>query len=152
MCKAENMSSEPTLEEPVVGIVLVTHADYGAALLRAAEFILGPLTDCTSVSVDGTLQVGETIDRLKEAVRKLDKGKGVIVLTDMFGGTPTNLSLSLLSSADIEVVTGINLPMLLKVFSSRTMELQNLALEAKESGGNGIVVAGEVLRRKARGK
>lgn len=146
------MSSEPTVDEPTVGVVLVTHADYGSALLRAAEFILGPLSDCTSVSVDGTQQVGETIDRLKDAVHKLDKGHGVIVLTDMFGGTPTNLSLSLLGSANIEVVTGINLPMLLKVFSGRSMTLQKLAHEAKEAGGNGIVVAGEMLRRKSRSK
>ncbi len=143
------MSSQET-SEPAIGIVLVTHADYGAALLRAAEFILGSLTDCASISVDGTQEVAETIERLKEAVHRLDSGRGVIILTDMFGGTPTNLSLSLLGSDAIEVVTGINLPMLLKTFSARFADLQQVAHDAKEAGGNGIVVAGEMLRQRSR--
>lgn len=136
--------------QALVGVILVTHADYGTALLRAAEFILGPQNDCTSISVDVSQEVGVTVTRLKDAVDRLDKGGGVIILTDMFGGTPTNLSLSLLASGNVEVVTGVNLPMLLKVFGSRTTPLAELASEAGEAGGKGIVVAARMLRSKAR--
>ncbi len=135
---------------PAAGVILVTHVDYGAGLLRAAEIILGPLADCSSIQVDAGLDVTETVSRLKEAVNLLDKGNGVIVLTDMFGGTPTNLSLSLLGSGSIEVVTGVNLPMLLKVFEARHLELSALADVAMEAGGKGIVSASGLLRRKTK--
>lgn len=139
-----------TSQEKLVGIVIVTHADYGASLLRACEVILGPQTQCTTVSVDATQDVGTTLSSLKEAVASFDNGNGVLILTDMFGGTPTNLSLSLLGSGHLEVLTGVNLPMLLKVFGSRTMGLMQLAAEAKTAGEKGIVVAGEVLRSKVK--
>ena len=88
-----------------VGIIVVAHADYGSAMLRTAEFILGTLSDCTSISVDIAQEVPETVRRLDDAAQRLDKGAGVIILTDMFGGTPTNLALSLLGSHNVEVVT-----------------------------------------------
>ena len=133
---------------PAAGVVLVTHVDYGAGLLRAAEVILGPLVDCTSIQVDANLDVAVTISRLKEAVALLDKGNGVIILTDMFGGTPTNLSLSLLGTGSIEVVTGVNLPMLLKVFEARHEELATLADTAMDTGRKGIDSASKILRGK----
>ena len=139
-----------TKKNPATGVILVTHVDYGAGLLRAAEIILGPLADCSSIQVDAALDVGETVARLKEAVSLLDKGNGVIILTDMFGGTPTNLSLSLLGSGSIEVVTGVNLPMLLKVFECRHMELAALADIAMDAGGKGIVSASRLLKNKAK--
>ena len=89
-----------------VGIIVVAHADYGSAMLRTAEFILGTLSDCTSISVDIAQEVPETVRRLDDAAQRLDKGAGVIILTDMFGGTPTNLALSLLGCHNVEVVTG----------------------------------------------
>ncbi len=133
-----------------VGVILVTHVDYGAGLLRAAESILGPQLDCSSILVDAGLNVAETVTRLKEAVSLLDRGKGVIILTDMFGGTPTNLSLSLLGTEQIEVVTGVNLPMLLKVFENRDGDLQTLAELALDAGRKGIVSAGGILRSKVK--
>ena len=135
---------------PAAGVILVTHVDYGAGLLRAAEAILGSLTDCSSIQVDASLDVGETVNRLKDAVALLDKGNGVIVLTDMFGGTPTNLSLSLLGSAPIEVVTGVNLPMLLKVFEARHEDLAALADKAMDAGRKGIDSASRILRSKVK--
>ena len=135
-----------------VGIIVVSHADHGSAMLRTAEFILGPLSDCSSISVDVAHEVSETVRRLDDAAQRLDKGAGVIILTDMFGGTPTNLALSLLGSHKVEVVTGVNLPMLLKVFTSRDKELNELARIAGEAGAKGIVVAGSMLRNKARDK
>jgi PTS system mannose-specific IIA component len=135
-----------------VGVVLVTHTDYGARLLKAAEFILGPQESCTSVSVDGTHEVEQTVKALKKTVAQCDGGRGVLLLTDMFGGTPTNLSLSLLGSGELEVVTGVNLPMLLKVLGARELPLAQLATEAKNAGCQGIVVAGELLRSKVGGE
>lgn len=131
-----------------VGIIVVSHADFGSAMLRTAEFILGPLSDCSSISVDAGQEVPEIVRRLKDAAQRLDKGAGVIVLTDMFGGTPTNLALSLLSSHHVEVVTGVNLPMVLKVFTSRTEPLPELAVHASEAAIKGIVVPGTMLKRR----
>ena len=128
-----------------VGIIVVAHADYGSAMLRTAEFILGTLSDCTSISVDIAQEVPET-------VRRLDDAAGVIILTDMFGGTPTNLALSLLGSHHVEVVTGVNLPMLLKVFTCREKPLAELARLAGEAGTKGIVVAGSMLRSRNKEK
>ena len=131
-----------------LGVVLVTHTDYGERLLAASEFIIGKQDFCMSVSVDGSQDVQETVEKLKEVVKSCDLGAGTIILTDMFGGTPTNLSLSLLKTANVEVVTGVNLPMLLKVLGSRDNELGKVAIEAKNAGCQGIVVAGEMLRSK----
>lgn len=133
-----------------VGIVIVTHVDYGAALLRAAEHIVGSVQDCATLQVDINNEVTDTVNRLKDAAKRLDSGLGVLVLTDMFGGTPTNLSLSLLGQGNlnIEVLTGVNLPMLLKVLGNRKKSLQELAEIACDAGREGIAVAGEILRNK----
>ena len=132
-----------------VGIVIVSYADYGSAMLRAAESVLGPLSDCTSMSVTMENEVSEIVRRLDDAVTRLNKGAGVIILTDMFGGTPANIALSLLAHhAQLEVVTGVNLPMLLKVFKLRGGKVDDLARIACEAGVNGIFVAGELLRAK----
>lgn len=135
-------------DSPQIGIILVTHTDFGAAALRTAEFILGPLSDCASISVNAAEEVPETVRRLDDAAQRLDKGCGVLVLTDMFGGTPTNLALSLLKGHNVEVVTGLNVPMLLKVFSSREQPLAELARLAGDAGAKGIVIAGQMLRNK----
>ncbi|TVM18327.1 PTS sugar transporter subunit IIA [Oceanidesulfovibrio indonesiensis] len=136
----------------VTGVVVVTHAGYGASLIEAAEFILGKQSHCAFVSVDGTRAVEDTRNEIQEAVAQCDTGNGVIILTDMFGGTPTNLSLSLLGAQHLEVVTGVNLPMLLKVLGSRSKAPSDLAIDAKAAGSQGIVVAGEILRSKVGGK
>ena len=145
------MNDTNTASAPV-GVVIVTHTDYGAKLLQAAEFIIGAQENCQSVSVDVTYEVSQTLETLTKAVKATDKGGGVMILTDMFGGTPTNISLSLLGSHRLEVVTGVNLPMLIKILSSRTKPLEQLAGEAKTAGVQGIVVAGEVLRKKVAGE
>jgi PTS system mannose-specific IIA component len=133
-----------------IGIIVVTHTGYGSALLQAAESILGgPAQDCTCIQVDATLDVAETVYRLQDAVNRLDNGQGVLVLTDMFGGTPTNLSLSLLGSrSDVEVLTGVNLPMLLRVLDNRQLPLPDLAESARKAGCDGIIAAGRILSAK----
>lgn len=144
------MSQQTENRNVQVGIVIVTHVDYGAALLRAAEQIVGQVLDCATLQVDINNEVTDTVNRLEDAVIRLDSGLGVLVLTDMFGGTPTNLSLSLLGKGNlnIEVLTGVNLPMLLKVLSNRRKSLAELSDIACEAGREGIAVAGEILRNK----
>lgn len=134
-----------------IGIIIVSHGKYGSAILRAAEDILGPQSDCVSISVDVAHEVEDAVRRLNDAAERLDKGGGVIALTDMFGGTPSNLALSLPKKYRVEVVTGVNLPMLIKVFECRATEnLDRLAVLAGEAGKAGIVVAGHMLRAKNR--
>ena len=106
------------------------------------------MSDCSSISVDIGQEVPEIVRRLKDAAQRLDKGAGVLILTDMFGGTPTNLALSLLATHNVEVVTGVNLPMVLKVFSSRTTPLKELAAAASDAGIKGIVVPGTMLKNR----
>lgn len=132
-----------------IGIIIVAHGTFGSSFLRTAESILGPQEDCVSISVDAAHDVEEAIRRLNDAAERLDGGQGVIVLTDMFGGTPANLALSLQKNHKAEVITGINLPMLLKVMESRSLApLDELAALAEEAGKAGIVGAGRMLKYK----
>ncbi len=103
--------------------------------------------NCCAIGVDVSKPMQEIIDQLKKKVKEMDTGRGVVVLTDMFGGTPTNISLSLLNHGHIEVITGVNLPMLLKAMSTRNQELEDMAQEIKAAGKQGILVAGDVLKR-----
>ncbi len=136
-------------DQTSIGIIVAGHGSYGSALLRAAESILGPQEDCVSISVDVGHEVDEAVRRLTDAAKRLDRGQGVILLTDMFGGTPTNLALSLLRQHKAEVVTGVNLPMLLKVIEARaSLPLHELASQIESAGKEGIVVAGKMLRNK----
>ncbi len=135
-------------QSPPIGVVIVTHTDFGARLLKAAEFIIGPQDACRAISVDASHEVESTLSAIKEAIAETDAGGGVLVLTDMFGGTPSNLSLSLLGTGKLEVLTGVNLPMLIKIMGSRNTPLEKLAVDAKQAGIQGIVAAGEVMRTK----
>lgn len=138
-------------ENGPIGVIIVAHGKFGAAILRAAELIMGPQSDCVAISVESAHESEEAVRRLKDATERLDTGSGVIALTDMFGGTPTNLALSLLKTHKAEVVTGVNLPMLLKVFEARVQaSLPELAKMAGDAAKAGIVVTGQMLRPKNR--
>ncbi len=132
----------------MIGVLLVTHGLFGQYLLDAAQTILGPQEGCAVVAVDESRSMDAILDDIKTQARRLDHGNGVLILTDMFGGTPSNLSLSLLLQGKVEVISGVNLPLLLKVLTNRSGNLNQVALEAKSAGKQGILVAGEVLRRK----
>jgi PTS system mannose-specific IIA component len=132
----------------MIGVLIVTHLDFGKQLLETAESIIGKQELCKALSVDTSQSMEQILGDIQLSVTELDKGDGVIILTDMFGGTPSNLSFSLLKSYNLEVITGANLPMLLKIFSSRNLSLKELANEAKIAGKKGIRVAGELLQRK----
>lgn len=141
-------------EQPAntVGIVIVSHADLGQALLRDAELLLGQLDDCCAISITNLQDVSDTVARLNDAANRLDNGAGVLVLTDMFGGNPTNIALSLLGKHHVEVVTGVNLPMLLKAFAMRKEALDTVAEAARKAGADGIVITGKMLNGRAKKK
>jgi PTS system mannose-specific IIA component len=132
----------------MVGNMIVTHLRLGEELLAVAELILGKLKHFEAVSINPTEGVEEITDKISEAIRKVDSGKGVLILTDMFGGTPSNISLSFLEEWKIEVITGVNLPMLLKLSTYEGEEnLAELAKFIKTYGQKNINLASEILKK-----
>jgi PTS system mannose-specific IIA component len=135
----------------MVGLVVATHGKLAEELLRTAEGIVGPLEQCEAVSVGAGSSMEDARTRLGEAVHRVDKGEGVLVLTDMFGGTPANLALTFLDEK-LEVVTGVNLPMILKLATARTdgLPLPAAAELLAAHGQKNITLASELLRSRAR--
>jgi PTS system mannose-specific IIA component len=134
----------------MVGIVLVTHPNLGEEFIRSAELICGKLPSLSTVSIETQKGVEELRKEVAEAIRSVDSGKGVLILTDMFGGTPSNMSLAFLSEGRVEVVTGLNLPMLIKISNCREgRTLQDLAKMVKEAGQRNINLASEILQKKS---
>jgi PTS system mannose-specific IIA component len=134
----------------MVGVVLITHPNLGGEFIRSAETICGTLPSIASVSIDTRRGVEELREEIARAIKSVDSGKGVLILTDMFGGTPSNMSLAFLSEGRVEVVTGLNLPMLIKVSNCREgRTLPELAKMVKEAGQRNINLASEILRKKA---
>ncbi len=130
----------------MVGLVVATHGQLAAELLRTAESIVGQVPSASAVSVDSTTSVEEARARLATAIHRVGAdGEGVLVLTDMFGGTPSNLALTFLDE-QIEVVTGVNLPMLMKLASSRGSGLAAAAELATAHGQKNITLASALLR------
>jgi PTS system mannose-specific IIA component len=133
----------------MVGLVVATHGELAAELLRTAEGIVGPVSLAAAVSVDARTSVEEARARLATAIHKVGgDGEGVLVLTDMFGGTPANLALTFLEE-QIEVVTGVNLPMLLKLATTRSGGLAAAAELATTQGQKNITLASGLLRARA---
>jgi PTS system mannose-specific IIA component len=137
-------------EGPMVGVVLITHPNLGEEFIRSAETICGKLPFFTSVSIDTCRGVEELREEIARAIKTVDSGKGVLILTDMFGGTPSNMSLAFLSEGRVEVVTGLNLPMLIKISNCREgRTLQELAKTVKDAGQRNINLASEILQKKS---
>ncbi len=137
----------------MIGIVIVSHGKLASELLRAAEIIVGKVENAAAMDIDPKMGVEEIHRAMETAIRSVDRGKGVLLLTDMFGGTPSNIALSFLGTHDVEVVTGANLPMMLKVPLARaTMDLAGLARHLQEYGQRNITIPGDMLRKKAEKK
>jgi len=136
----------------MIGVLITTHGNLGGELIKAAELIKGSLGDILHVSIDQTKNVEDIKKEIGNAIKKLDKGRGVLVLTDLFGGTPSNISLSFMKEGKVEVVTGVNLPMLLKLSEIKeNMSLREFACFIKEYGQKNISLASELLSKKAVG-
>jgi len=131
----------------MVGLVVATHGELAAELLRTAEGIVGAVERATAISVDSRTSVEDARARLATAIHKVGgDGEGVLVLTDMFGGTPANLGLPFLAEQQVEVITGVNLPMLLKLATSRGSGLAAAAELATTQGQKNITLASALLR------
>jgi PTS system mannose-specific IIA component len=130
----------------MVGLLIVTHSNLGREILNAAEFIVGRVEAADSVSIIETSDSEGIHKMIQEKVQALDKGQGVLILTDMFGGTPSNISLSFLKEDMIEVLTGVNLPMVLAIARNRSeMKLGKVAKTAEEAGRMSISMASKLL-------
>lgn len=131
----------------MIGILIISHCDLGKELLNAAELILGRLESANAISITQTTESEGLLKTISKEIQILDQGKGVLVLTDMFGGTPSNLSLSFLKEERVEVLTGVNLPMVVEVAQNRqNMSLGELGERAQEAGKRGIALAGKLLK------
>ncbi len=129
-----------------IGVVIVTHYQIGEEFLHALRLIVPNAPDFHSVSIDPKQSVDEMRQLIEQALKRADRGAGVLVLTDMFGGTPSNMSLSFVEETGVEVVTGLNLPMLIKLATlSEDMTLEELAKFIKSYGQRNISVASEIL-------
>ncbi len=135
----------------MVGLVVATPGQLADELLRSAAGIVGPLERCEGVSITASSSMEDARKRLGEAIQRVDDGQGVLILTDMFGGTPANLALTFLEER-IEVVTGVNLPMILKLATGRAdnLALRPLAELITSYGQKNITLASELLRTRAR--
>ncbi len=130
----------------MIGLVLVTHGALAEEFLSAMQYVVGPQKQIASVGIFPNDDLKKRREEILEKVHEVDAGAGVIVLTDMFGGTPSNLSISLMDKENIEVVAGLNLPMLIKLASLRSNSvLKEAALAAEETGKKYINVASRVL-------
>ena len=132
----------------MIGIVIVTHSQLGDALIDAAEFILGNRPDTmVSVSIDLKENVDKLRKKIAEAIKQVDNKKGVLIFTDMFGGTPSNLSYSFLEEGRVEVISGVNLPILIKAVDIQAdMELSDLAKHLEAFGKKSISLASGILK------
>jgi mannose PTS system EIIA component len=130
----------------MVGLLVVAHAGLARELLAAAEMIVGPIEKSEAVGIGS----GDSVDKIRECVQiAIEKvaEDGVIIMTDMFGGTPSNMSISFLKEDEVEVLTGVNLPMVIKFASERgRLGVAELAAALKKCGLESISVAGEFLK------
>ena len=130
----------------MIGVVVLTHGHLATELLNAAETIVGDLPRFTAVSIGWHEDVQDARDEIHEAIERVQAEGGVLLLTDMFGGTPANLGITFLESGRVEVITGVNLPMLIKVASmTGGTNLLDVARELREHGRNAIWVASDLL-------
>src|SRR5919201_3234242 len=131
----------------MIGVVVVTHGQLANELVNAAEMIVGDLPRFTAVSIGWHDDVNDAREEIAQAIERVKGEQGVLLLTDMFGGTPSNVGMTFLEKDKVEVITGVNLPMLIKLTSLRgSSDLLAVAQEMREHGRNAIWVASDLLR------
>lgn len=147
MSDQKTKSDQPAL----IGGVIVTHGHLASEFIAAAEMIVGPMPHVTPASIDWHDDVDVARAELARAITRVSRGRGVLLLTDMFGGTPTDIASMFLNDPNIEVVTGVNLPMILKLPDQTANDsLTDLSRRVREAGHEGIHVAGELLNPSAK--
>ena len=131
----------------MIGVVVVTHGQLATELVNAAEMIVGDLPRFAAVSIGWHEDTEDARTEIEQAIARVDDGEGVLILTDMFGGTPSNLAMTFLGENKVEVITGVNLPMLIKLAGLvEKSDLLGVAREMREQGKNAIWVASDLLR------
>ena len=134
----------------MIGLVLVTHGGLAREFLAAVEHVVGPQEGIVVVCIGPDDDMEERRQQIIDGVAEVEEGDGVIVVTDMFGGTPSNLSISVLDQGHVEVIAGMNLPMLIKLASLRgDKKIAHVVAEAREAGRKYINVASELLAGEA---
>jgi PTS system mannose-specific IIA component len=130
----------------MIGLLIISHCELGKEFLNAAELIVGRLEAADSVSITQSTECQQILEEISKKIRSLNQGDGVLVLTDMFGGTPSNLSLSFLNDEKVEVLTGVNLPMVIAVSNDRDrLTLAELGEKAQQAGRRSITLARKLL-------
>jgi PTS system mannose-specific IIA component len=134
----------------LIGLVVVGHGDFPEALLRSAESVLSGVTQMRAVALHPEDDPSHISEEIEEAVKDVNKGDGVIIMTDMMGGTPTNAALAMLNQSDVEVVTGVNLPMLLKLPFIKGKTSHEAATFLVEYGRRNLAQPSEMLQEMKR--
>ncbi|MEE8393250.1 MAG: PTS sugar transporter subunit IIA [Rhodospirillales bacterium] len=130
----------------MIGMVLVTHGRLAEEFISALEHVVGPQPAVSTVCIGPDDDMEQRRLDILECVGKADEGQGVVVLTDMFGGTPSNLAISIMEKSNVEIIAGVNLPMLIKLASVRKSEtLEQAAASAQEAGRKYINIASQLL-------
>jgi mannose PTS system EIIA component len=131
----------------MIGVVVVTHGQLAIELVNAAEMVVGDLPQFTAVSIGWHDDVNDAREEIVQAIERVRGAEGVLLLTDMFGGTPSNLGMTFLEKDRIEVITGVNLPMLIKLAGlAQSQDLLAVARQMRDDGRNAIWVASDLLR------
>jgi PTS system mannose-specific IIA component len=131
----------------MIGVVVVTHGQLATELVNAAETIVGELPQFAAVSIGWHEDTEDARGEIEQAITRVENGAGVLILTDMFGGTPSNLAMTFLAQGRVEVITGVNLPMLIKLVNlPKQSDLLVVAREMREHGRHAIWVASDLLR------
>ena len=133
----------------MIGVVLVTHGNMASGLIAALEHVVGPQQGVSAICIGADDDMEKRRAEILESAKACDTGDGVIVLTDMFGGTPSNLAISIMEQAGVEVLAGVNLPMLVKLASLRGHLIAEAVRMAQEAGRKYITVASRILAKEA---
>jgi len=136
----------------MVGVVVVTHGRLAEELIKTAEFIVGRFEAIKGLCINPVSSSEEVREQIESAIKMVDKGQGVLILTDMFGGTPSNISLSFLEPGKVEVISGVNMPMLLKLAAPnrKTIGLVELAATVTAAAHSSITLASEILNKEVK--
>jgi PTS system mannose-specific IIA component len=134
----------------MIGMILVTHGKLAEEFVHAMQHVVGRQDAVATVCIGPNDDMERRRKEISDAVKKVDSGAGVIILTDLFGGTPSNLAISLMKAGHVEVIAGINLPMLIRLAKARnSMDVREAAKAARDAGRNYITIASEFLGQDA---
>jgi mannose PTS system EIIA component len=133
----------------MIGVVIVTHGKLAEAFINVTEHVVGKQTHMVAVGIEPEDDIEKARERILISIEAVNQNKGVIILTDMFGGTPSNLAISVMKPEKIEVIAGVNLPMMIKLASVRGIETMDVAVtQAQEAARKYINIAGNLLSAK----